>query len=192
MMEKNRMRLFVGLEPSPAFRKALAELQGRLRAAGVGGRYLEIGNLHMTLAFIGMWTEDAAALLPTVGEPFPITLSCLGVFPKAKVLWAGVDPSEALNALAEQARRSLAEADVPFDPQPFNPHITLARKPVIPDGLNLSQIETPRAAMLVNDVCLYRSEPGENGARYSVIARGPRPSSAERKENERLRMKMIL
>ena len=175
MMENNRMRLFVGLEPSPAFREALAELQGRLRAAGVAGRYLEIGNLHMTLAFIGMWTEDAAVLLPTVDEPFPITLSCLGVFPKAKVLWAGVDPSEALNALAERVRRSLAEAEVPFDPQPFNPHITLARKPVIPDGLNLSQIEAPRAAMLVKDVCLYRSEPGENGVKYSLIARSPQP-----------------
>ena len=95
------MRIFVALQPAPAFRDALASLQDRLRAAGVTGRYLTPSNLHLTLAFIGMWPEDISGLLPSVQNPFPVTLSHLGIFPGAKVLWAGVDPSEALNALAQ-------------------------------------------------------------------------------------------
>ena len=90
MKEENAMmRLFIALEPSPVFRNALALLQDRLRAAGVTGRYLEPSNLHLTLAFIGMWPEDVTGLLPPVEQPFSLTLSHLGYFPEADVLWAG-------------------------------------------------------------------------------------------------------
>ena len=132
------MRLFIGLEPSPDFRDALRALQERLRAAGIDGRYAEPSNLHLTLAFVGMWPENIGHLLPAVGEPFPIALSHVGVFPKARVLWAGVKPSAALDALAERVRRTLDEAAIPYDRQPFYPHITLARKPVVPDALSLA------------------------------------------------------
>ena len=74
------MRLFIALEPSPEFREVLAELQGRLKAAGVEGRYLDPANLHLTLAFIGEWAEDVTPLLPTVLEPFSITLIPCGHF----------------------------------------------------------------------------------------------------------------
>ena len=87
------MRIFVALEPSPAFRDALSAVQDRLRSAGVTGRYLTPDNLHLTLAFIGEWPAAVTGLLPAVREPFPITLSHLGVFPEARVLWAGTAPS---------------------------------------------------------------------------------------------------
>ena len=165
------MRLFVALEPTPDFRQALAVLQSRLREAGVAGRYVEPSNLHMTLAFVGMWPEDISMLLPSVKPSFPITLSCLGVFPEAKVLWAGVQSSEALHALAGKVRLALSNADIPFDRKDFNPHITLVRKPVLPKHVSLSEIEVPPAAMTVRDVCLYRSDHTENGMMYTVIGR---------------------
>ena len=165
------MRIFIALQPAPAFRDALASVQDRLRAAGVTGRYLTPSNLHMTLAFIGMWPEDITGFLPSIQNPFPVTLSHLGIFPKAKVLWAGVEPSQELNSLAEQVLQALTEAEIPFDRQDFNPHITLMRKPTIPDNLNLLEIHVPQATMLVKDVCLYRSDHGEQGTEYTVIGR---------------------
>ncbi len=166
------MRIFVALQPAPAFRDALALLQDRLRAAGVTGRYLTPSNLHLTLAFIGMWPEDISGLLPCEEQPFPITLSRLGVFSNAKVLWAGAEPSEALDRLARRVRQALADAGIPFDPQEFNPHITLVRKPEFPESLTLPAIEVPRATMQVREVCLYRSDHGEQGMEYTVIGRG--------------------
>ena len=163
------MRLFVGLRPSEEFRTALSVLQSRLQAAGVAAKYPDPSNLHMTLAFIGEWPENITALLPSVDRPFQLTLSHAGLFPQAKVIWAGVEPSDALNRLAEQVRGRLSEAGVPFDPKPFVPHITLGRKPVIPEGLELSAIEIPSAVMTVKDVCLYRSDCEESGMVYSVI-----------------------
>ena len=163
------MRLFVGLRPSEAFRSALAEAQDRLRAASVAGRYLDPVYLHMTLAFVGEWSGEITPILPAVTEPFPVVLSHLGLFPEAKVLWAGVRPSPALNRLTESVRKTLAENGVPFDRKAFNPHITLVRKPSLPAGLVLPEMEIPSASMVVNEVCLYQSVHGENGMEYTVI-----------------------
>ena len=163
------MRLFAALWPSEDFRAALSVLQSRLRSAGITAGYLEPSNLHLTLAFIGEWPENVAGVLPEVEVPFSITLARPGVFPKAKVIWAGVEESAALNDLTERVRRSLSAAGIPFDPKPFIPHITLGRKPVVPDGFDFSEIVVPPAVMTVRDVFLYRSDRGENGMVYSVI-----------------------
>ena len=163
------MRLFIGVKPDPGFRAALADLQDRLRLAGVTGRYLDPVNLHMTLAFIGEWPEADAVPLPVPDCPFPIRLAPPGIFREAKVLWAGVRPSDALGRLAGEARRLLAEAGMPFDRKAFYPHITLVRKPVVPEGLDLSGIRVPEAGMLVRASCLFLSERGEAGMQYTVI-----------------------
>ena len=170
MPEKETMRLFIALEPSAGFKSALTEVQARLRAAGIDARYYDPAALHLTLAFIGQWPEDISPLLPPVEAPFPLTLSHLGVFPEAKVLWAGVAPSEKLDALARRVRQALDDSGVPYDRRPFRPHITLGRKPRIPEGAALDGIALPPAVMTVRDVCLYRSCPG---GVYTVIGRGP-------------------
>ena len=163
------MRLFVGLRPSEEFRAALSVLQSLLQSAGVTAKYLDPSNLHLTLAFIGEWPENVSAILPPVELPFTLTLSGIGLFPEAKVIWAGVQKSSALDQLAQQVREKLMAADIPFDPKPFVPHITLGRKPVVPEAVDLSGIMIPPAVMTVEDVFLYRSDRGENGMVYSVI-----------------------
>ncbi len=166
------MRLFVGLRPSDTFRTALSAVQCRLREAGVAAAYLDPSNLHLTLAFIGQWPDNIAGILPAVERPFCLKLSHPGLFPEARVIWAGVEPSAELNRLAEQVRSTLREAEIPFDPKPFVPHITLGRKPAVPEGLRLSEIKIPPAVMTVTEVFLYRSDRGENGMVYSVIGSG--------------------
>lgn len=166
------MRLFVGLQPSQDFKEALTQVQDRLRASGVTGRYLDPSNLHMTLAFIGEWPENVSELLPEVEKPFPITLSHIGIFEEADVLWAGMNPSVELNNLAKRIRHILADEGIPFDRKSFNPHITLMRKPSMPRSIVLSDIGIPAATMLVDEVFLYRSEHCKSGMVYSVIGSG--------------------
>ena len=171
------MRLFVALRPSDMFRSKLSVLQSRLRTAGIKARYLDPSNFHLTLAFIGEWPENVSGILPEVKQPFSIVLSRPGIFPEAKVIWAGIEASDALSQLAQNVRNNLAAGGIPFDPKPFVPHITLGRKPVIPANFNLSEIVIPPAMMIVKDVVLYRSDRGENGMVYSVIG------SSSEKEN---------
>lgn len=163
------MRLFTALRPSDEFRAALADLQERIRTAGVTGRYTDPANLHMTMAFIGEWPEEVTQVLPQVKHPFPITLSHLGYFPEAKVLWAGTEPSEPLDNLVKQVRHNLADAGIPFDPKKYTPHITLVRKPSVPARVILSEILVPSVTMTVEEVCLFRSDRGKNGMEYTVI-----------------------
>ena len=180
------MRLFVGLRPSAEFRNALTDLQAGLRSAGVAGRWMDSSNLHMTLAFIGEWPENVVSVLPEVTRPFSVTLSHIGVFPEAKVLWAGVGNSEALNLLAERVRHELAGNSIPFDPKPFKPHITLVRKPLVPASLDLSEITLPAVSMIVKEVCLYRSVHGENGMAYTVIGSSRKtPGNWEKKADKK-------
>ena len=172
------MRLFVGLRPSAAVRRALSELQAQLRDAGVAAKYLDPSNLHMTLAFIGEWPENVVGILPSVKQPFSITLSHIGLFREAKVIWAGVKDSEPLNKLVDSVRSNLSAAGVPFDPKPFVPHITLGRKPIVPAAFDLSEIVIPSAEMTVSDVFLYKSDRGENGMVYSVIGSASKKGEA--------------
>ena len=165
------MRLFVAVEPSPGFLAVLTDLQERLREAGVTGKFRDPSGLHLTLAFIGEWPEDVTGILPAVRKPFSITLSHLGIFPEANVLWAGIRPCEELEHLAGQVRRNLANEGIPFDRKRFNPHITLARKPFVPERVILSEIGVPAVSMIVDDVCLYRSDRGKNGMVYTVIGK---------------------
>lgn len=163
------MRLFVGIAPSEPMRAALSGLQERLLDAGIGGRFLEASNLRLTLAFIGEGTQDITNLLPHVRQPFQISLSHIGLFQQAKVLWAGVRPSKALEDAAYLVRKALEDNGIPFDCKPFHPHITLVRKPLIPEGFSPDRIEIPQADMTVRKISLYKSERGENGMVYSVI-----------------------
>ena len=82
------MRLFIAIQPTKEFLSGLCLLQDRLRCAGVGGRYINEPDLHMTLAFIGEWLENISELLPAVKKPFPIVLSQIAVFPGSDVLCA--------------------------------------------------------------------------------------------------------
>ncbi len=165
------MRFFVGVEPTPDFRAALFDLQMQLQAAGVDGRYLLPSNLHLTLAFIGEWPEYVKEAMPVITKPFSITISHLGIFSGAKVLWAGIRPSPALNALAVKVRNQLDVADIPYDRQGFNPHITLIRKPILPSEQVLTAIQVAPASMIVQEVCLYQSIHEAGGMKYTVIGR---------------------
>lgn len=164
------MRLFIALEIGKAFREALIRTRELLASAGVSGRFSIPEDMHLTLAFIGEWPEDISWCLPEVTEPFTLTLDHLGVFPKAKVLWAGIEPSEELARLAQAARDNLDAAGIPYDPKPFNPHITIVRKPVFSGGA-LPEIELPKAALTVRGACLYQSVREESGVRYRIIGR---------------------
>ena len=163
------MRQFIALQPSPGILTALEDLQERLRIAGVTGKYRDPDGLHLTLAFIGEWPEEVTEVLPAVEKPFSVTLSHLGIFKEANVLWAGLRPCEELHHLAERVRHCLAEAGIPFDRKPFKPHITLVRKPFVPERIVFSEIPVPAVSMIVDEVCLYRSDRGKNGMVYTVI-----------------------
>lgn len=91
-------------------------------------------NLHLTLAFLGHCPSEWLPCFLAVGtrlktSDMTFTLDRLGHFPKARVLWLGMQtPPLALFDLRTQLVEALAlDCKWPLDTQDFVPHVTIRR-----------------------------------------------------------------
>jgi 2'-5' RNA ligase len=124
------LRLFVGIEFPPELKLRLS-----LLCSGIAGaRWVDPGNFHLTLRFIGEIDEGTAAdvdeaLLRLRGRPFSVQLAGVGVFggEKLRQLWIGVERDPALYALQSKIELALIRIGLPPEPRKYVPHVTLAR-----------------------------------------------------------------
>lgn len=121
-------RLFVALDLPPVLTAALARLQPPPCA---GLRLIPVGQMHLTLHFIGQAAiaQTADALQMVHARSFALHLAGLGQF-RARAgltLWAGVEVNPALLALHSAVKLALSGGAARLDMRPYRPHITLAR-----------------------------------------------------------------
>lgn len=137
------MRLFFGLTlPAPV--RAVTAAYARDAQAVIPGRYADAANHHITLAFLGEVPPErlpeAEAVLARIAAGFPAPLLTLGEpshFGRAQnaIFILRVHSHPALEPLHAALADALLRADLPADPGPFSPHITLARHAVLPECL---------------------------------------------------------
>jgi 2'-5' RNA ligase len=125
------LRLFVGIGFPPELK-----LQLSLLCSGVAGaKWVDPGNFHLTLRFIGETSETVAAdiddsLARLRARQFVLQLEGTGVFgggDKPRSLWVGVARRPELIGLREKIEQALLRAGLPPEPRKFSPHVTLAR-----------------------------------------------------------------
>jgi 2'-5' RNA ligase len=124
------LRLFVGI----GFPSEL-KLRLSLLCSGISGaRWVDSGNLHLTLRFIGEISEDVAAdvdeaLARLRARRFALQLAGTGVFggDRPRNLWVGAERGPDLAALRDKIEQALTRAGLPPEPRKFTPHVTLAR-----------------------------------------------------------------
>ena len=166
------MRLFIAITLDEEMKDALSEFQEDLYSLGVRGNYTSMGNLHLTLAFIGEYSDTEAvmeAMEASLPEPAVLSLDGVGSF--GKLWWIGLKKDESLFANSRRLRRSLSDAGIPFDRKRFSPHITLVRKPVCRDEKVLASLTVPPTQMKVDYISLMRSDRGKSGMIYSELGR---------------------
>jgi 2'-5' RNA ligase len=124
------IRLFTALEIPDEISARLERLQNGLD----GARWIERGDFHITLRFIGDIPEDVAgdideALEEIRFEPFDIELEGVGEFGgrKPHTLWAGVRPSDSLRHLQTRHESAIRRVGLPPETRKYAPHVTLAR-----------------------------------------------------------------
>jgi 2'-5' RNA ligase len=121
------LRLFVGIDLPPALKLRLSTL-----CIGVPeARWVDPGNFHVTLRFIGEVDEGVAsdidaALLRLSGPRFQLTLAGVGQF-GTRMLWVGVEKSPPLLQLQGKVENALQRAGLPPETRRFTPHVSLAR-----------------------------------------------------------------
>jgi 2'-5' RNA ligase len=130
------MRLFVALELPEATRAALRDLMARLEPLARGARWVRAEGMHLTVKFIGEFPEEKLPALREAlsrvrsAEPARMKFRGLGCFPndrRPRVLWAGVEASASLAALAAEVDAALAPLGVARESRAYVPHLTLAR-----------------------------------------------------------------
>jgi len=171
------IRLFVALDFPEDVRQRLAALGGGVP----GARWTEADNLHLTLRFIGEVPGDQAAeidqaLAEVTAPAFDLVLDGVGVYGSgrnARVLWAGVERSDALSHLQSKVESALVRCGLPAEERKFSPHITLARLKDAPKdrvGRFIEERGLFRAGPIRMDhFTLYRSHLGKGAAVYEAL-----------------------
>ena len=154
------LRLFVGFALPPETKLRLS-----LIATGVpGARWVDPGNYHVTLRFIGevdegMAADIDAALARIEAKPFDLVLAGVGQFGD-RMLWAGVEKSPALLHLRDKVESALVRLGLEPETRRYAPHVTLAR---------LRGAAEARLQAYIQEHALFRASPFAVD-RFSLIA----------------------
>ena len=163
------VRLFIAVQLSEEMRDEICKVQAELQRMGVRGSYTPRENLHLTLAFIGDYSDPEQALEVVNGIPFePLELKLDGMGCFGDLWWAGLEPSSVLQGYVRQLRHALAEAGIPFDRKRFSPHITVLRRASL-EMSRLPGISIEGIGMIADHASLMRSDRGKRGMIYTEI-----------------------
>lgn len=150
------MRLFVSVKLTTDMKSCVRSHQLKLKRESFSGRYPSEENFHITLAFIGEYSDlpkVKSALKNVCFQPFEVTAGGIGNF--GSIYFVPVkSQSRALDVLAEKVKAELEKAGVPFDRKKFKAHITIGRDvecDSVPDIIDT-------ATMKVSEFSLMKSE----------------------------------
>lgn len=168
-------RLFTGLELPDALRQQL----GRLAIPLPGAKWVEPGNLHLTLRFAGdidnRKAGDFADELAQISVPvFSLRLIGLGAFGgnDPHTIWAAVEAGPELEQLARANERAARSAGLPPETRKFKAHVTLARL----RGARADQVARvlerhaayTSSLITIEQFVLFSSRPSTGGGPYAV------------------------
>ena len=166
-------RLFVAVEVPEAVRAAVSTAVAPLREALPGLRWIAPERYHLTVVFIGSVDEG---LVGAVGDAVAAACSGVGGFSLAldgrvgsfgrRVLWAGLEPSGELAALAGAVAALVGRVvPLPDGERELQAHLTLARAgrdrgSQVRGGGALGEVTVPAVSWDVERVVLLRSAGG--------------------------------
>ncbi|MCK9421103.1 MAG: RNA 2',3'-cyclic phosphodiesterase [Bacteroidales bacterium] len=176
-------RLFAAIKihPDSGFLKNYQEMKTALCHEQI--KWVEERNIHITLHFFGETEDTKAVLINSVlrklaekTNPFSIRLSGFGLFGSSyspRVIWAGIEPGQTLQAIMKELKIDLGSAGFDFDRQNLVPHLTLGRIKALRDKKYFQRIfaqfkDTPSIYEQINEIILFESKLQNSGPVYSV------------------------
>ena len=173
-----KLRLFFALWPLDSLRSVLAAMASRV-AEGVEGQPVPPGNLHVTLAFLGMVAGTELASLIEVGgsrswPEVPIVFDRVEFWSRPRVLVA------APVAIPPEGRQIVDHLWIRLEPlghereaRPWQPHLTLVRRIRRPPTRNLAAAGAVEADGRDWRLALVESTTHPEGPRYKPLADWP-------------------
>ena len=141
MMKERRLFTAIKIHPDECFLELFNKLKKSLQFDKI--KWVEEGNIHMTLKFIGETPEDRIGDITKALEkasagirPFELVLEDVGIFGssyKPRVVWFGIRQEPELLKLSENMFRELENIGFERDRQNFVPHLTVGRVRFVKD-----------------------------------------------------------
>jgi len=172
-------RLFTGLEVPETVALRLSLLRG-----GLGGaRWIEPGDYHVTLSFVGEIDGGAAReledeLAHIASAPFEVRMTGLSSFggDRPRALIASVELSSALSALQSDSDRAMRRIGMAPERRRYTPHVTIARLNGVSSGAvagYLGERYFEPLAFTARRFVLYSARTSKGGGPYTVEAAYP-------------------
>jgi RNA 2',3'-cyclic 3'-phosphodiesterase len=179
-------RIFIAIkvEPSERLLSLVSTLRSALKDEPI--KWTSMGNIHITLAFLGDTDEDKISGIEDMLKEkcggtgtFELVLSGTGVFRNPedpRIIWTGIGPSANLTHLNIDVMNGLKEMGIKMEDRPYNPHLTIGRIKHLKDrDLLKSLIERFHNSEIqivpVNEVILYESILKQTGPVYTPLYR---------------------
>lgn len=181
------MRCFIAIDLDENIRTRIDRLQHELQQkTGLTRpdvKWVDPALIHLTLKFLGEVRDAEVARVCKIAENvadnhkgFSISVGKVGSFgPAARVLWVGIDRSDALLDLQKDLDEQLAQAGWGGDKKQFAGHLTLCRikKPQAGrtlQGLIEDYSDLNLGSLGVDSIYVYKSELTSSGPIYTVIS----------------------
>lgn len=181
------MRTFIAIEIPEETKRAMAEVQARLKVSGAEANWTRPEGIHLTLKFLNEVPEERidevrAALAQAVEGRgrFRLTVAGTGVFPherNPRVIWVGISGElDKLRRLQVRVEEQMVRLGFQQEDRRFTPHLTLGRiKHLLLRGSWMRALEGVKDITLpgfeVTAISLMKSELMPTGAVYTEIGR---------------------
>ncbi len=181
------IRTFIAIELPAEIQAGLSQVLKQLSPSTKAVRWVQAGNIHLTLKFLGDTAVDKVEQLKSalkqealIHTPFEIEAGTLGAFPslrRPRVIWVGVQAPAELAVLATGIETATIPLGFPPEGRPFSAHLTLGRvsQHASPDEVNKlaelllkTQVGSLGSAR-VNGVHIFRSDLRPSGAIYTSL-----------------------
>jgi 2'-5' RNA ligase len=179
------IRAFLAIELPDAWRPGLAQVQGELKRSHADVRWVQVGNIHLTLKFFGNVPEaeigplaQAAREAAAEAAPLQLNATSAGAFPSPqapRVVWLGLGGDLVpLTHLYYRLEKAFAALGYPPETRAFNPHLTLGRVKSPANRARLAKmlaklppLDWPPFA--VQELILFQSVLSPQGSKYTPL-----------------------
>ncbi|MFH2095142.1 MAG: RNA 2',3'-cyclic phosphodiesterase [Bacteroidota bacterium] len=179
-----RTFIAVKIEKTELIGQFIQEIRSALNKEKIS--WVDPDIMHITLKFLGDTEDDE---IPVISrklaeicsryKQFPVTPGGLGVFPglaNPRVLWIGLEGTEALSDIRNEIETFTADLGFLTDSKKFSPHLTIGRvKYLRNDILMQSMVELAAdisfERQMIQEVVFYESILNSEGPEYLVLSK---------------------
>ncbi len=182
------MRTFIAIELPKEIKTSLSRLQEQLKRTGADVRWVEPGNIHLTLKFLGEIDTEHLEKINLILEqtarkhtPFKTNISSLGAFPKIgfpRVIWVGIrQGDEETKKIAGYLEEEIEKIGIAKENKAFSSHITIGRvrsqkskEKLIRELNNLAgYFGKENLAFTIKKITLFKSNLSPKGPTYEIL-----------------------